>query len=326
MNGQTQRQVLLLFPEQLRERWEKAVAAAFSREEGLREIRLRAERPVLMLTGRGESFVKRDGGLTEQAERAYVLTAQELSRIVRHLCRYSLYAYEEELGQGFLSVSGGFRVGVTGEAVLGPDGMVKNIRHISSLNIRIAHQARGAGTEVLPFLYEGKTLCSTLLISPPGCGKTTLLRDLIRLVSDGSGKWPGKTVGVVDERSELAACVQGIPAHDLGLRTDVLDGCPKGPGMLMLLRSMGPEVIAADELGGPGDVVALEQVLKCGCSVLATVHGSGFEEIRKKRFLEPLFLAGAFGRYLVLGRREGRFWVEQVIDAGGSCLAAGIPC
>lgn len=209
---------------------------------------------------------------------------------------------------------------------MGTDGSVKNIRCISSLNIRVAHEAKGIAGAVLPYLYEEKKLCSTLLISPPGCGKTTLLRDIIRMVSDGNRLAGGMTVGVVDERSELAGCCDGIAVNDLGMRTDILDGCLKAAGMLMLLRSMAPDVVAVDELGDREDTTALEQVLKCGCSVLATVHGGSYEEMSRKRFLQPLLQAGAFQRYLVLKHCDGTFFVEQVRDGDGQLLASGLAC
>lgn len=164
------------------------------------------------------------------------------------------------------------------------------------------------------------------MISPPGCGKTTLLRDIIRMVSDGNRLAGGMTVGVVDERSELAGCCDGIAVNDLGMRTDILDGCLKAAGMLMLLRSMAPDVVAVDELGDREDTTALEQVLKCGCSVLATVHGGSYEELSRKRFLQPLLQAGAFQRYLVLKHCDGTFFVEQVRDGDGQLLASGLAC
>lgn len=134
----------------------------------------------------------------------------------------------------------------------------------------------------------------------------------------------GMTVGVVDERSELAGCVRGIPENDLGFRTDVLDGCPKDVGMMMLLRSMSPQVVAVDELGSEADVRALEQVMKCGCSVLATIHAGSYEELRQKQFMEKLMEGRAFGRYLVLGRRNGHFLTEEVLDRDGRCLAEAL--
>lgn len=320
MTDKIQEQVLGLFPEYMRFRWKKAAQAA----KGLQEIRLRAKKPVILLLDGKEWFMEESGGLTRDAERARRLPEEELEAVLKHICKYSLYAYEEEFSKGFISAEGGFRVGIAGEVLMRRDGTVKNIRSVSSLNIRVAHEIWGAGAGVLPYLYEKGRLVSTLIVSPPGCGKTTLLRDLIRLISDGDKDRTGQTVGVVDERSELAGCVRGIPENDLGCRTDVLDGCPKDVGMMMLLRSMSPQVVAVDELGSEADVRALEQVMKCGCSVLATIHAGSYGELRQKQFMEKLMEGRAFGRYLVLGRRNGRFLTEEVLDRDGRRLAEAL--
>lgn len=338
--------VLQLFPEPYRQKVRTALesaggsgvpdrqplsigGASHSRQRytcGLQEIRFRIGRPVLFYIDGEEWFATEDGSLqkTLQPTLQWIASRKEILQIIQHICRYSMYAYEEELGKGFISTAFGCRVGVAGEVLMGTDGSVKNIRCISSLNIRVAHEAKGIAGAVLPYLYEEKKLCSTLLISPPGCGKTTLLRDIIRMVSDGNRLAGGMTVGVVDERSELAGCCDGIAVNDLGMRTDILDGCLKAAGMLMLLRSMAPDVVAVDELGDREDTTALEQVLKCGCSVLATVHGGSYEELSRKRFLQPLLQAGAFQRYLVLKHCDGTFFVEQVRDGDGQLLASGL--
>ena len=336
--------VLQLFPEPYRQKVRMALesaggrgvplsigGASHSRQRytcGLQEIRFRIGRPVLFYIDGEEWFATEDGSLqkTLQPTLQWIASRKEILQIIQHICRYSMYAYEEELGKGFISTAFGCRVGVAGEVLMGTDGSVKNIRCISSLNIRVAHEAKGIAGVVLPYLYEEKKLCSTLLISPPGCGKTTLLRDIIRMVSDGNRLAGGMTVGVVDERSELAGCCDGIAVNDLGMRTDILDGCLKAAGMLMLLRSMAPDVVAVDELGDREDTTALEQVLKCGCSVLATVHGGSYEELSRKRFLQPLLQAGAFQRYLVLKHCDGTFFVEQVRDGDGQLLASGLAC
>jgi len=243
--------------------------------------------------------------------------------------RYSLYAYEDELRQGFLTLQGGHRVGVAGKIILEGD-KVRGIKHISFINLRLSHQVKGCADPVMPFVYgrDGQ-VCHTLIISPPRCGKTTLLRDLIRQISDGGyEERPGFTVGVVDERSELAGCYQGIPANDVGVRTDVLDCCPKVDGMMMLIRSMSPDVVAVDEIGSLHEICAIDSVLRCGCKLLATVHGNSLEDVRRKPLLEKLLKEQVFERYVILGGRslgeaekEGRIY--QVLDEQGGLL---YPC
>ena len=313
----------MLFPESLREPWK---GVRISRDD-LREIRLRAQQPVLLLMRDGEWYPDAvGGGLSRGSGNAPRPTKRDLDRIVAHLSRYSLYACEEEMRRGYLSAAGGIRVGIAGEVIPGPDGTVRNIRNVGSLNLRVAHERKGAAGRLLSWLYEDGRLCSTLILSPPGCGKTTLLRDIIRLASDGNRLAPGVTVGVVDERSELAGCFQGVPAFDLGSRTDVLDDCPKAPGMMMLLRAMSPGAIAVDELGGGEDIRAVLQAVHCGCSVLATLHADSWESLSRKAALEPLRRERVFERILLLKKESGRFFAAQIRNGEGVLMEENVPC
>ena len=317
-----EQQILQLFPEHLRFKWKEAAQL----EAQLLEIRLRKKQPVILSLDHMELYLTETGHLTERIQEAQILPGQEMEQILKHICRYSFYAYEEEISRGFISTDAGFRVGVAGEVILDAEGNVKNIRYISSINIRIAHEKKDAARSLLPWIYRDQRLYNTLLVSAPGCGKTTLLRDMIRLVSEGNAYAPGQTVGVVDERSEIAGCVQGVAQYDLGQRTDVLDGCPKAEGMYMLLRSMAPSVVAVDELGGEADVKALLQVLQCGCSVIATIHGESWETLQKRPGLKLLFSEKMFQRILFLEKEDGAFYVQSIFDEQGNCLSDRIPC
>lgn len=184
----------------------------------------------------------------------------------------------------------------------------------STCGLHIRYRVRD---EVLPYIRNGEQVYHTLIIAPPRCGKTTLLRDMIRQISNGTDRIQGKTVGVVDERSELAGCYQGIPQNDLGMRTDVLDACPKAKGMQMLLRSMSPDVVAVDELGKKEDFKAVESVVHCGCKLFATAHGNSLEDILRQPFFQKLRELEVFERYIVLGKKGHAGSIEAIYDGKG---------
>lgn len=291
-----------IFPEHLKD----FLQAGFELPEKPEEIRLRIGAPLLLDTGRAERFWDAERKrLTENPQNAYCVSEKDIRELVTRMSNYSLYAFEEELRAGFLTIQGGHRVGLAGKAVC-EKGSVKTLRQISFLNIRIAGEKKGCGDFVLPYLRQGKSVYNTLIFSPPGAGKTTLLRDLIRQLSSGSREYPGLKVGVVDERSELAACYLGIPQNDLGPRTDVMDACPKSEGMLMLLRSMSPQVLGVDELGGQADYEAVEYALHCGCRLIGTMHGESVEEMKQKPYLARWLEQGFFERYLFLQKKPDK--------------------
>ncbi len=275
--------------------------------ERVQEIRVRAGRPVLFYLDGTEYLLDRAGQLQEagkgsQGPEQWLTADRKMIRdILEMASEHSLYAYEEEIRQGFLTMEGGHRVGISGKAVL-EDGRVRTIRDISGLNLRLAHEKKGCADSVMPWMFRNGELLNTLLISPPGAGKTTMLRDMIRQVSDGTVWAPGCSVSVVDERSEIAACVQGMAQCDLGMRTDVMDGCPKDRGMLMMIRAMGPRAAAVDEIGTREDLDAMRYVMNCGCRILATVHGSSVEDLLHKPVLAEMVRDAMFDRYVVLGR------------------------
>lgn len=183
-------------------------------------------------------------------------------------------------------------------------GRMAGIHHVSFLNIRIAHERKGCAGKVLPCIRQRNSIFNTLFLSEPGAGKTTLLRDCIRLLSEGTPEYPGLKVCVVDERSEIAACHLGVPQNDLGPRTDVLDGCSKPEGMQMLLRSMSPQVLAVDELGGEADFAAVEQAVYSGSRVLGTMHAGDVGELKEKPYLSGWIEKEVFGRYILIERGE----------------------
>jgi stage III sporulation protein AA len=287
--------------------------------ELLQELRIRAQEPFIVLYDGEEYFVSETGELEKQAEKGYLITKGDIRETIEYISSFSLYAYEDEIRQGFITVQGGHRIGLAGKVVLEQD-QVKSVKHISFINIRMSHERKGCGVGVLPYIYENARLCHTLIISPPGCGKTTLLRDVVRLISDGDEKRQGVSVGVVDERSEIGACYRGVPQNDVGIRTDVLDCCPKAEGMLMMIRSMSPTVIAVDEIGKREDVDAIAYVMNCGCQILATVHGASIEDIRNKPYLRKLVEERLFKRFIILSGSYKPGRVERIFDERGSVL------
>jgi stage III sporulation protein AA len=276
--------------------------------QGAEEIRARINHPLEIIYSDGQT-------------KSYgFLSAEEMREMLNYLCGYSPYAMEEELRQGFFTIEGGHRVGVTGRTSYEKNGtvpVVSAVSDISGLNIRIAHERKGCAQNLIPWIRRGGRLRHTFLFAPPGVGKTTYLRDCIRLLSNGDEKQSGVKVGVVDERSEIAACYCGVPQNDLGAHVDVLDNCPKEQGMRMLLRAMSPEVIAVDELGDAADFAAVAECARSGVAVLGTIHAGSVAEARAKLVCgEELYLVG------ICRCRDGSRRLA-VYDKGGELLWQG---
>ena len=278
--------------------------------DSIYEIRLRTGKPLFLVYSGGERCLKIKG------REPYLVTGQDLKETLEYVSGYSLYACEDEIRQGYISVQGGHRIGVAGKVIL--DGNhIRGMKYISCINVRLSHQVPGCADSVMPYIQDGEHLSHTLIISPPRGGKTTLLRDVIRQLSNGREDIPGVTVGVVDERSELAGSWQGIPQNDLGLRTDILDACPKAEGMQMLVRAMSPDVVAVDELGREEDFRAVESVIHCGCCLIATAHGNSLEDVLRQPFFQKLKEMEIFEKYIVLGGRNQVGAIKGIYDGKG---------
>lgn len=287
--------------------------------ELLQEIRLRTNKPLIIRMDNKEYFLSEDK-LTNYLNNAYIVTEKDLKETMEFISNYSLYAFEDELRNGYITVDGGHRVGLAGKVVI-ENNCVKTIKNITCINIRISHQIKGCADGVLPYIIENERVLHTLIISPPRCGKTTLLRDIVRQLSQGTSAFKGFTIGVVDERSEIGGCYRGVPQNDLGIRTDILDGCPKTEGMLMLIRSMSPQVIAVDEIGSSSDIEAIDFVINAGCKMICTVHGASLSEVKNKPILEKLINKNIIDRFVILENKNGIGDVKKIYDMQGKIVS-----
>ncbi len=299
-----------LFPTSLRQVLGQLPAIAM---DSLEEIRIRENRPLEISYGSRFSFVREDGTLTDDFRGAYVPGREQCQALLERVTNHSIYAVEEELRRGYDAVPGGHRIGLAGRTVL-DKGLVSHLRDIAGFNVRMARARIGFGAQVLPGLldFKSRTIRHTLIVSPPQQGKTTLIRDLARCLSSGEWHhpaaidWGGRKVGIVDERSEIAASERGVPTFDLGPRCDVLDACPKAEGIMMMVRSLSPEIIVVDEIGRPEDAEALNEAIHAGVRVLATAHATDLSDVYARPVLAKLAADGVFGSYVFLSRAGGK--------------------
>lgn len=305
MHTKSRQQILNILPVEL----QKILLNAKIDFNTLQEIRVRIGKP----------FLIQRNGIEQLFD--HTITKKELQEILEYISKHSMYAYETEVRQGFLTIEGGHRVGIAGRVTI-ENREVKNYQYVTSLNIRICHEIRGCADEILPFIIHKDRVLHSLLLSAPGRGKTTILRDLVRQLSDGSSFLSGQSVCVVDERSEIGGAYQGIPQNDIGRRTDLLDNCPKAEGMLMMIRSMSPKILAVDEIGTKEDIFAISCAIRSGISVLATAHADSLAELIQKNGLKELYETKCFERYIFIGTDQKIGKMSQIYDQWGNVLCS----
>lgn len=271
-------------------------------ENSIEEIRIRVDRPVILKYPEGKEDIL-----------DHVVTQNEILNILQSLCNNSIYSYQSQICDGYITLKGGHRVGITGNVAM-KDGKITNVNYVSSLNFRIAREIIGASDEIFKEVItrinsqnnfknsnndtSNLEINNTLIVSKPGCGKTTVLRDLVRNISN-----MGFTVSLIDERGEIASMYKGIPQNDIGLRTDVMDNVTKSLGMKIAVRTMAPQVIVADEIGTDGDLEAINYGICSGVKGIFTAHGSDISELRQNETLNKLYEEKLFKRIIFLENR-----------------------
>ncbi len=292
-------EILRLFPVHIMKALEETVAGRFLHVE---EIRLRLHQAIELNFHQHVEWIEE-----------VIFTEEDSTYVLNQLSGHSLYRLEDELREGYITIRGGHRVGLAGEAST-VNGRLQQLQHITFFNIRIAKEIPNVALPFIHAIREDTAYCNTLIIGAPQTGKTTILRDVARLIGNGYGEQTAKKVGIIDERSEIAASLNGIPQHEVGRRTDIIDACPKVEGLMMMIRSMSPEVLIVDEIGKQADVQALMEAMFAGVKIICTVHGTSIAEIKQRPSLHVLFTERAFERYIVLGRNVDQYFSVDIMN------------
>lgn len=269
------------------------------------EIRIRSKNKIIVICSKNEFVLD------------LIASPKIILDILLNVSKMSIYAIQTDLNNGFVVIRGGHRIGVCGEVVY-ENGRIKNIKNICSLNIRVARQIFGCADSVMPQIIINGIFQNTLIVSPPGCGKTTLLRDIIRQISNGIKTLGinGKNVSLIDERGEIASCYEGAPTLDIGIRTDVMSNIDKSTGMSMVIRSMAPDIIATDEIGSAKDILAIKAAILSGVKVIFTMHGDSLKSVLENENVKELIDMNVFSKIILLSSGKIPGIVEKIYDGG----------
>ena len=265
------------------------------------EIRLRQAKPIIIK--KSDDYIVID----------YSVSSEEIIDCLQRICEYSIYSYQNQISQGFITVMGGHRIGITGSCVF-ENGNIINIKYVNSLNFRIARQVYGASKNILPEIINGNSVFNTIIVSPPGYGKTTILKDIIRNLSSGMHEFKALDVGVVDERGEIAALFKGKCQNDLGIRVDVLENVTKSLGIKMLVRTMAPKVVVADEIGCKEDIDAINYAFCSGVKGIFTAHGNSYDEFVKNPIMQEILGLQIIEKLIFLDKEKGK--IKESIKIG----------
>ena len=291
-------EILNYFPNYIKEKFKNVSEKDW---ESAKEIRIRNGKPIIISQFNKEIIIE------------HIASSEDILRVVENFSENSLYKVQNEINEGFITIKGGHRIGISGTSVI-ENEKIKNIKYISSLNIRIAREVIGCSNNLLDSLCDEKkeNIDNTIIISPPGCGKTTILRDLIRNLSNGYKNLIPKVIGVVDERNEISATYLGQAQNDLGIRTDVMSSCQKTIGMRLMIRSMGIDLIATDEIGTNEDIDSIGQAIVSGVNLLVTSHGNSIEDIP-----EVLKKRNVFKNVVLLSKNEKPGFIKNIYKLKG---------
>ncbi len=278
----------------------------------LREIRMRIDSPIIV--DYGGIYYLGENGITDIISKSIICDKSMLDFVITHACENSIYAYNEEIKKGFITIEGGIRIGLAGTCVSEKES-IKTIKNFSSINIRLPHEVKNCSLKIIEFITEPH-ISNTLILSPPGAGKTTLLRDLAFQISQ---KYM-QNVLIVDERNEIANVVNGFPQYRLGIFCDIITNCTKQFGLENGIRSMRPDVVMTDEIANLDDINAILYAQGCGVKVIATTHCDNLENLQTKKDFQQLLHNKSFNRYVVLSSRNGAGTIEGVYDKNFKCL------